>query len=296
MNGPGGRGILAVLAAGALLLGVVWSMSSDKDCEGSCLATDSAVLQDIAGWVERRVAEVNDLIIAEPAEPPQRAELGRGSLQGHHYLIEPTADRPYPGRWCPGTVGIHIDFAGARAAGMDVAREQRLWQQAADAWVTASAGAYSFDFRGEQAILADADGAGMALETIPTGTIGITYGGGPDGDPALRAAGDYLLADLQGDTAGHGGLATTVDGSPAESHSARSGYVIIDAEDTLRTLSPDDLRLALYIHELGHALGLAHAPGEDSIMSPEISAAHLVPETQDREAILDLAGLPCTSG
>jgi hypothetical protein len=203
------------------------------------------------------------------------------------FLI-PGGPTDLPGRWCAGTIPLYVDFSQARAAGLDIAQESALWERAADAWRDASGRAYAVRLRGERSIPVADGAAAVDQGQVPDASIAVTYGGAPGSVPDSHAA-----TVLAGQTAGYGGLTVVAVGPGPRDSRAESGYVLIDAPDLVAGLPDPQRRLQLYIHELGHALGLAHTAGDNSIMGPEIAVESQEIGSRDRVALRSLAALPC---
>jgi hypothetical protein len=237
------------------------------------------------------ISEPGEAITSPPgmvgqAEPGPAAAVDALS-NGTPFLIPGEPGR-LPGRWCTGTIGLVFDLSQAQAAGLDSAVERLLWEEAAAAWTEASGGAYRLTDLGDLTIGTVDDRAAVDLTGVPPFSIAVTYGGAP-GTVAASHEADVLT----GATAGYGGLTVLAGGAAAQDGRAESGYVIIDAPDVAASLAAEQRRLQLYIHELGHALGLAHTEGTGSIMGPEISVEEQRIGTRDREALRTLAALPC---
>lgn len=231
---------------------------------------------------------VEEEIRAAPVPPPAIPAPAAVPLPRERYLIGGDAGS-FPGRWCTGVIDYTIDFTMARAAGIDVERELALWSEATAEWTRASEGRYQFRYAGERSLTTTPDQSGVDLGLVPPDQIGLTYGGEPGAVPP-----QYGHSGLAGLVAGHGGLSVLTTGNQRQIHRASVGYVIIDAVDARERVQDLNQRRALYVHELGHALGLAHVEEADSVMNAEISAGRLSPNPFDRSALLALTSLPCS--
>lgn len=207
--------------------------------------------------------------------------------KGYSYLLRSDDDR-YPGRWCAGTIAYTIDLTQVGGSGMDPAAEVQRWEAVFQAWTTASQGRYRFEFAGERALELTDDGQ-LNLESIESGSIGITYVNGDD------AAGDdsHRAVAVRGRTAGNAGLQVVSNDSGASGQLVGDrGFVMIDAHDAA-ALSEDVLRQALYLHESGHALGLGHVDSSGSIMNGTLSSDRPALAPGDITGLRTLAELPC---
>lgn len=288
---------------------------ADRTCSAQAAAAPSredaedlppqpSILQRLAKLAIDAVTAVDDLLdramapltdpgrAIRPSPPTAGSPIAdfEGRLADRDPFLIPGEPSQLPGRWCTGTIPLVFDVTQAAAAGLDAAVERRLWVHAAAAWTAASGGAYRLTDAGDASIGAGDGSAVVDVADVPPFAIAITYGGAP-GTVAASHAADVL----QGATAGYGGLTVLAGGGTEQDGRAESGYVIIDAPDIATSLPTEQRRLQLYIHELGHALGLAHTEDEESIMIPEIAVESRSIGAPDREALRTLADLPCVA-
>ncbi|MFN8125085.1 MAG: matrixin family metalloprotease [Candidatus Nanopelagicales bacterium] len=210
------------------------------------------------------------------------------SGKGYTFLLK-SSDSRYPGRWCGGTIRYTLDLTRAQTVGMDPATETARWARVLQNWSAASGGYYRFEFAGDRSLTTKDDGQ-LDLESIESGTIGITYVTGADqpGDATHRAAA------VRGRTAGNGGLQVSSDtGSDGGMLVGDKGFVMIDADDAV-ALDADGLRQALYQHESGHALGLGHVDSRTSIMNGTLSNTRLSLAPGDVAGLRALTQMPCS--
>jgi len=225
------------------------------------------------------------------AAPPSS---GQGSgVDATPYLIPADSQGIYPGRWCRGSIDYTIDFTVTEAYGLDPQDELVLWRRAADAWQEASGQEYLLSYAGTRDLQPGTEDGELDSSALTDGEIAITYGFGPDARDTPAAADSYQNNSLRGEITGHGGITAVVGGGDDRSHVASAGYAVIDAADASNYLDDPQRRLALYVHEMGHALGLGHASGADSVMAPRVNDGSPFPSPGDSAALATLAGLPC---
>lgn len=125
---------------------------------------------------------------------------------------------------------------------------------------------------------------------------------GRDGSAASAPVSDLLTGGGEAAVGGwSAAYAPAGDGEAARGH-IRHGYVVVDAlsdeqfapsfehADSGLLASRRPLRGRLLLHELGHALGLAHVDDEDQVMHPEIGSG------EARWSLGDRSGLELLSG
>ncbi len=269
----------------------------DRDGTASPLGWLAARALTAAGAVDAWVSRTIDRWASPPAAPTgpaggpvsgrEPSALQDQPLDRSAFLIPGDPDA-FPGRWCPAGIPFAVDYSQARAAGLDPGVERVLWREAAGAWTAASGGAYRLVEGADQVITTSPDQDAVDLSPLPRFSIGITYGGEPGAVPD-----PYAHQGLAGHTAGYGGISVAAGGPRPMANRADAGYIIIDAPDVAGGLPDRQRRLALYIHELGHALGLAHTGGEGSIMVPQIAVEPQGIGDRDRTAVRQLAAMPC---
>lgn len=206
-------------------------------------------------------------------------------------VLMPGTDTALPGRWCTGEIAYTVDLTVAQAHGFDPREELDLWRRAAQVWTNASDGRYTLTYAGYAPLYTGDPESTINMEMVEQHTIGVTYG--TASESGNREHTEYQHSSLDGLIAGHGGISATPGDEAETSQVVRGGYVIIDAEDTRERLPDPEHRLALYIHELGHALGLAHTGDTTSVMHPEIAEARSRPNGVDTETLQVLGSLPC---
>ena len=193
-----------------------------------------------------------------------------------------------PGHWCSReVVGYRIDFTAAKLAGGNRKLELYRWQKSFEQWSKASNGRYKFEYRGEADYPMAAPNADIPIDfsAVPAGEIAITYA--TDRSPSENRWQGYIYRPLAG-ILGTGGVQQVPWTGEYEGLIQR-GAVVLDSVDVLQ--SPLDVP-GVYPHELGHALGLAHAPTRGQLMS-EASGQQAVMESGDREGIRRLARAGC---
>ena len=219
-----------------------------------------------------------------------RAPRSNGQGPGFAFnSLPPDGVAGSPGHWCAGDrIGYRIDFTAALRAGSSIEREQYRWRKAFDAWTQASGGLYRFEYRGtaDYPVVSSAMGdSPIDLYEVPVGEIALTYAIGDDRGGAVWPS--YTHAALS-DALGVGGV-QRVTWDSADPGLIRRGMVVLDAVDVSN--DPQDLPTP-YVHELGHALGLAHVNDPGQMM-----AAHAGPKARiaagDAEGIGRLAAAGC---
>lgn len=250
------------------------------------LAAGIAVAALLVLAADPRMRTVSDATAtAQDASVDSRAANARA--RDYTYLLRSEGSR-FPGRWCAGTITYTLDLTQVGSAGMDPAIEAQRWGEVMQAWATASQGRYRFQYGGERSLQITDDGQ-LDLESIESGTIGITYVSGEDGTGDVT----HHATAVRGRTAGNAGLQVVSNRSLAGGELVGDrGFVMIDAQDAA-ALSDDVLRRALYLHESGHALGLGHVESATSIMNGTLSSARPGLAAGDITGVRNLVTMPC---
>ncbi len=278
--------VLGGLLASAIIIGmagfVVWALPQlderGKDQTLNGTSTSDDVLSRVLGDLRKYSNESQDLTL----DP-------RGESRAFSFnMPRPTGSKGAPGHWCVRQpIGYRIDFTGADLAGMDRTRELYRWEQAFEQWSEASNRKYTFEYRGQASYPVPSPNADVPIElsSIPQGEIAIAYAA-----PRARNEDRWqgrLYRPL-------GGLLGT-GGVQQVSWVGESAGII---QKGLVVLNPTKVRKsaldvpAVYPHELGHALGLAHPARSGQLMS-EASGEQAVMQTGDREGIRRLARAGC---
>lgn len=210
----------------------------------------------------------------------------------YRFLAPSRGAAPEPGHWCAtNEIGYRVDLTGARLAGMDSETELLRWRAAFALWEEASNGKYEFEYRGAAKfpLVMNSSLEDMKINDhrLKRDEIAITYATSRStGDPNWT---DYLHAGL-GSSLGIGGIGPVIWG-PGESRSGliTSGSIILDAHDVS---DPDDLLPTVYVHEVGHALGLGHVKNPNQMMYENAPASAQISKG-DRRGIRKLASAGC---
>lgn len=227
----------------------------------------------------------------QPSSPRQVAEPANAS--GYAFLLS-SANSKYPARWCSDRrIRYTIDFSQALAAGLDRAQELRRWRKVFAEWSRASDGAYSFRYVGEKplgTILSEGKRE-IDIDAIDPNTIGVTYIYGSRSDAKGRR--NYLASAVSGRTTGNGGIQAVSRGTDdSEALVGERSFVMIDVVDA-RSLTPNGLRHTLYLHEVGHSLGLGHVDQPKSLMHGTLNRSRQNLARGDIAGIQELAAMPC---
>ena len=191
---------------------------------------------------------------------------------------------------CNPTIGWTVDFTGTKGTPLNHAVELARWTKAF-ATVAAVPGVnVAFKYVGESTFVAS-----ELHPAFTDGHIHITYS---------AASGTYHSTRITTEL-GFGGLSWKSNADRTVSEGINYAYVLIDSAKVANMIawpSPNkpakvDQVLTLYMHELGHALGLAHTNDKYQVMYPYIQ-----PEIADRWGAGDTAALkqlfapkPCPS-
>ncbi len=278
--------VLGGLLAVAIVIGmagfVVWALPQLED---SGAGTQILGQESDEDRVDRTLGALKDS--SENFNKDDSAQLG-GIPSFAFNSPRPVGSEGPPGHWCAREViGYRIDFTGAELAGGDQAQELYRWRKAFQQWSEASKGRYTFEYRGEANYPIAAPNASIPIDfaIVPEGEIAITYA--TDNVRNENKWRDRLYRPLGG-ILGTGGV-QQVAWTGESAGLLQRGAVVLDAVDVLK--SPLDVP-GVYPHELGHALGLAHAPTRNQLMS-EASGQQAVMEAGDREGIRRLARAGC---
>ncbi|MCB0917065.1 MAG: hypothetical protein KDC39_00680 [Actinobacteria bacterium] len=194
------------------------------------------------------------------------------------------------GHWCAAnTIGYRIDFTGADLSGISREAEVRRWESVFDQWSQASDGQYTFEYRGTATFPMSDDSDGLiANNSLIHNEIAISYATSTHkAQPEWNA---YRLPALD-DKLGIGGI-IPVSWSELSGHSGQitRGMLVIDVDDVplMGRGTP-----APYVHEAGHALGLAHTANEKQVMFAGAGMNATI-GAGDRTGITYLGGLGCS--
>ena len=208
------------------------------------------------------------------------------------FLAPGGAGLPGPGHWCSTEqIGYRIDLTGARLAGLDQNVELERWQMAFDRWSAASGDRYQFAYRGqaEYPLVPGSQKREMKVqeERIPAGEIAITYATAEKSPGEAWAGYEHRGLATAYALGGIGSVKWSSD--DPDSGLITSGSVMIDANDV-----PPPTRSvpAVYVHEAGHALGLAHVDDEAQMMFTNAPPSAKI-SSGDREGIRTLASAAC---
>lgn len=227
-----------------------------------------------------------------PVPNPRQLAAEPAATGRYAYLLS-SPDNKYPARWCADTeIRYSVDLSQAIAVGLNPNDELDRLREAFAEWSRASE-VYRFRYVGEKR-LATVRSNGervVDIDAIESNTIGVTYVYGKASD--AREHRNYLSSAVSGRTAGSGGVQVVSRGtSDAAALVGDRGFVMIDAVDAL-ILSPNGLRRTLYLHEVGHSLGLGHVNHPKSLMHGTLSWSRPDLARGDVAGIQELAAMPC---
>lgn len=231
-------------------------------------------------------------VVPPPPDPPVDPPPDPGAPSAQHYTFLDSVPITTPGdavRWDRCTpIRWSADFTRATAAaGLDAAAERTRWD-AVLAEASARTG-YTFTYVDAGAGAGTVGSNGYVTGFPSTGAYAstdlvVTYASATD-------PGSYLAPGLDGTVIGYAGPAwTTVAGGQR----AVAGQVLIDYSDVLE-LSLDGADLtSLYLHELGHVLGLDHYLDTTQVMNPFVASPPVTAYGDgDRTGLHALASQPC---
>ncbi|MFN8126096.1 MAG: matrixin family metalloprotease [Candidatus Nanopelagicales bacterium] len=279
-----GGALAGVLIAG-VCLGLYYGMANFEELKGTVPTLSGMTDED----TELRAAADSAVGYAESFDhPPESTHQGRGF---RFNAPPPAGVTASPGHWCGGQViGYRIDYTAALLAGSNRAKEQLRWNQAFSQWSRASGGRYLFEYRGAADYpLTDAattKSYPIDPDLVPEGEIAISYGV-PSGQSGSKWD-DYRHPTLA-DTLGFAGLGPiSWSSGPQQSRITRAMIVMdaIDSEADPRTVPTP------YVHEAGHALGLAHVPDPGQMMYDTATSLSEIADG-DRNGIQRLAAMTC---
>ena len=282
--------LIALVATVSLAVGVMVVGPNVEEWRGVLPTLDGAGYADpdgiqaaeAMGWAESE----------ERGSRPSARESG-DSGSSHRFLAPAKGAAPWPGHWCStGKIGYQIDLTGARLAGLDPDREIRRWRDAFEQWTRASEGRYEFEYRGETKLPlvmnSSLEDMKISEKRLERGEIAITYATSRSDNDSRWS--DYLHAGL-GPSLAIGGIGPVNWGS-GESRSGliTSGTVIMDAHDVADL---DGSLPTVYVHETGHALGLAHVKDPSQMMYENAPESARIGQG-DRLGIQELASAGCS--
>ncbi|MFA7266970.1 MAG: matrixin family metalloprotease, partial [Candidatus Nanopelagicales bacterium] len=198
-----------------------------------------------------------------------------------------------------------IDTTMLRKKGVSPAKELKRWKGVFNE--AAAASGYTFDFKGT----IDGKAGLVANESFGTGgrrdiaesaydqlgglnlviTNAVGKQSGKYAEPAFKSAG---VAGIGGAFAVQGSDLKLIDGRPGRSQ-ITSGFVTINVGTVKRVTKRKKTRgeaRQLYLHELGHALGLGHVKDRRQAMYPSTSASQKY-GAGDRNGLRQLANATC---
>jgi hypothetical protein len=232
----------------------------------------------------------------EPPTPPPTEPPGPPPVTSTHYsfldgtAITAPADAA---RWnrCT-TVRWSADFTRATSGnGLSRAAEKARWESVFAE--VASVSGYTFQY----VDLADGAGTidgsgrvtGFSSRTAAYASTDVVVTYAAPGD-----SGSYRAPDLAGNVIGYGGPMWSISSAGKR---IVAGQVLIDYGDvTALSLDANDLR-SLYLHELGHALGLGHYSDKEQVMNPSLSNPVVTAYAAgDQTGLYSLASQPCFTG